>query len=182
LLKRLRIALIPVALLVAVSTVNFSGAFSADQDASTGNSAGAGTIDLGGTADGTILLSDAPLRPGAPTREGDTELRHTGTVPGFLFARLSVPADASPALLDALQVQLLKCPDAACTTPQRVVPATGDWAPLSELRNRVELGPVEPGETRRYRVRLRWPAEADDPALYGATGGNDLHLRWSLRT
>jgi hypothetical protein len=171
-------------LLAAASAgTGFSGAFVADQGPSAGNAAGAGALELEGTADGTVLVSDAPMRPGVAPREGLTRLRNGGSLPGALYARLSVPAEASAALLAALQVQVHRCDDESCAGAQRVFPAgAAEWAPLSTLSTRLLLGALEPGDERLYRTRIAWPEEADDPALYGIDAPEGLRLRWSLRT
>lgn len=173
------------ALLIAVVGVAGTFAFTSDQAASGGNTVGTATFALGGTADGAPLLADdLTMRPGQQAREGTTVLRNDGSVPGDLYARLSTSGTTSPALLDALRVQLLLCADDACAMSTRVAPPVGDahdWVALSALASRIHLGELLPGQAVRYRTRLIWPKSQDDAALYGASIG-DVTLRWSLRT
>jgi len=173
------------ALCVAVVGVGFSGAsfraaHSADAKVSTaGVSVQVFTpqsrVAGARTAAGSVLLPGDDLRPGGPARETIVDLRNGGDAPARLtLGQSGLPQDGKGLdLLKALQLSVDSCGvSATCAVHDGVY--DGPAAAMSDV---ALPGTVDEGEHRYVRVRLSWPADNDDDALYGASAG--FSLDWS---
>ena len=138
------------ALLAATLTATFSAAYFVSSEQASG-SVGTGTIVLAGVSSDEQLLPDQPLRPGGAL-EAERTVRNAGTLDG----RLTLSATGVPSAL-SLQV----CEGSDCQ-------------PVG-----TDLGRLDHGAERTFRVRLAWPAGVTSEALQGQT--LDIHLTWALR-
>jgi hypothetical protein len=187
-LKRLSLGLMAVG--AASATVVSSGAFVVSTDDSAANSVTAANValrlftpaqhesaDPDDTAAGTVLLDAADLRPGAPARETVVEMQNAGDVPTDLA--ITQAGDGGPdtaALLQALRLTVEDCAgDDSCSAPALV--HTGSLAATGTV---ALPNPLPAGESRYVRLRLTWPAENDDPALYGLA--TEIAFHWSATT
>ena len=165
--------ILSIALLAAAGGTAFSGAFLVEAPAGQPASFATGTLDLASGQSGQTLLTATGLRPGQQ-REGTITLANHGDLPLAVALRVG-GLEQAPGLAAALEVTVEKCLTPACATPWRRFSG-----PLSQLADPAELGDIEAGEERAFRVRLSWPLAADDPALQGAAA--DLTLHWKATT
>jgi hypothetical protein len=163
-MKRLLLPLTLLALACA-GTAFSSAAFTGRGD--TGSSTfSSGRLAITSDRDGQAVLDAAGMRPGQ-MREGTVIITNTGDVD----ARFTLVADAlgDDTLAHTVALAIDDCTH-GCGGDR---PFAGK---LAELATPADLGVLNPGEKRVYRVRLRWPSNADDPALQGAA--TSFHLIW----
>jgi hypothetical protein len=179
------LAVAAAALCVAVVGVGFSGAsfraaHSADAKVSTAGVAvqvftPASRAAGARTAAGSVLIPGDDLRPGGPARETIVDLHNGGDTPALLTLGLSgLPQDGKGLdLLKALELSVESCGvSRTCTSHASLY----DGAPAS-MGDVALPGTVDDGEHRYVRVRLSWPADNDDDALYGAAA--TFSLDWA---
>jgi hypothetical protein len=176
------LAVAAAALCVAVVGVGFSGAsFRANGSASGKVSTAGVAVQLftpasraagARTAAGSFLIPGDDLRPAGPARETIVDLRNGGDTPARLTLGLSgLPQDGRGLdLLEALELSVESCgASATCTSHASLY----DGAPAS-MGDVALPATVGEGEDRYVRVRLSWPADNDDDALYGASASFSL--------
>jgi hypothetical protein len=159
--------LLPLALLAlaCAGTAFSSAAFTGRGDTGT-STFSSGRLAITSDRDGQAVLDATGMRPGQ-MRQGTLTITNDGDVD----ARFTLVADTigDDTLARTVALAIDDCTH-GCGGDR---PFAGK---LAELATPADLGVLNRGETRIYRVRLRWPSSADDPALQGAS--TSFHLTW----
>jgi hypothetical protein len=165
--RNVTLALVITALTAGLVTFT-SASFTADTatDATTFR---AGKLEVRFTHTGA--LDAAALRPGM-TREREVEVENVGTVPATITAEPAL--DRSAPLAQVLRLRPYVCAAPAACSP------VGDTQTLAAA-DTVRLGRIAPGETRRFRLVMTFPAAGSDAeVLQGAA--LDFDLTWSAES
>lgn len=155
------LSLVVLALLaVALESLVYSDASFTAGSANPANVFTAGSLSHTNDKAGAVIVDASDLRPGM-SKEGTVTITGTGTLTGVYSLNKGAVVDdpATPGLSTTLDLFIQ---EAGATTPlydDRVslLPAT------------LALGPIAPGASRTYMIRLTFPLARADGALQGAT-------------
>jgi spore coat-associated protein N len=155
------LSLVVLALLaVALQSLVLSDASFTAGTANPANIFAAGSLSHTNTKAGTVIVDAANLRPGQ-SKEGRVTIADTGTLAGVyaLSKGTVVDTPATPGLSRTLRLLIQEDGVAAPLYDNTValMPAT------------LTLGPIAPGLSRSYTVRLTYRTQDANPALQGAT-------------
>ena len=155
------VSLVALALLaVALQSLVFSDASFTAGSANPANVFTAGSLSHTNDKAGTVIVDASNLRPGQ-SKEGTVTIAGTGTLTGVYTLSKGTVVDnpATPGLSRTLRLLIQENGVATPLYDNTValMPAT------------LTLGPIAPGQSRTYTVRLTYRTQDANPALQGAT-------------